>query len=126
VNLPLSLYGPLVEKGVAPQALVVELGWSFAGKPSKAYVGWTGLASRLPNLAAARQQADTLEIDAQFARELGLRDGQQVWSLPLCLQYLSVLPADQRQFEAFRSSSPNIEHRAAQRRRLGGNGKRRR
>jgi hypothetical protein len=126
VNLPLSLYGPLVEKGVAPQALVVELGWSFAGTPSKAYVGWTGLASRLPNLAAARQQADTLEIDAQFARELGLRDGQQVWTLPLRLPCLSVLPADQRQFEAFRSSSPHFEHRATQRRRLGGNGKRRR
>ncbi|EJD40467.1 AAA-domain-containing protein [Auricularia subglabra TFB-10046 SS5] len=82
VNLPLSLYGPLVEHRVRPQGVAVHLSAKVNGKTVSAHVGWTGLASasslaqwqnRLSSAASSSRDAsfETLEIDPQFATSLG-------------------------------------------------------
>ena len=88
VNLPLSLYGPLAEKSIAPQSLVVSLTWTNPqdGSKARAHVGWSGMPARLASIGAASTQhhrqtpasLENVEIDPQFAQELGLKEGQQV------------------------------------------------
>ncbi|TBU28822.1 AAA-domain-containing protein [Dichomitus squalens] len=93
VNLPISLYGPLVERGIRPQGLAVHLKLvssnktSFnskdAAKKPEAYVGWTGLASS-SSLAhfnsgnAGERGLETVEIDPQYAEGLGFASGDVV------------------------------------------------
>jgi hypothetical protein len=98
VNLPLSLYGPLIDREVVrdrllrrrspslidvigsaqlPQGLVVELSWKNArtSKPEHAFVGWTGLLAQSTWQDKAQ---NTIEIDPQTAKDLGLKEGVQV------------------------------------------------
>ncbi|KAI1787498.1 AAA-domain-containing protein [Ganoderma leucocontextum] len=93
VNLPISLYGPLVERGVRPQGLAVHLTLvSSSRKPSnskdakqkpESYVGWTGMASA-SSLAhfnsgdAAERGLETVEMDPQYAEGLGFALGDVV------------------------------------------------
>ncbi|KAL1943757.1 hypothetical protein VTO73DRAFT_4202 [Trametes versicolor] len=89
VNLPISLYGPLVERGIRPQSLAVHLTLvSGSGAPKSAlkrevYVGWTGMASA-SSLAhfnsgeAGDRGLETVEIDPQYAEGLGLALGDVV------------------------------------------------
>ncbi|KAI0695674.1 AAA-domain-containing protein [Cerioporus squamosus] len=89
VNLPISLYGPLVERGVRPQGLAVHLTLvsgsksQDAAKKPEAYVGWTGMASA-SSLAhfnsgnAADRGLETVEIDPQYAEGLGFAMGDVV------------------------------------------------
>ncbi|KAI0919744.1 hypothetical protein AcV5_001721 [Taiwanofungus camphoratus] len=90
VNLPISLYGPLLERGIRPQSLAVHLTLvsttrkSASGNDSQrpeAYVGWTGMASAssLAYFNSARTDdkgLETVEIDPQFSEGLcfGLGD----------------------------------------------------
>ncbi|KJA20005.1 hypothetical protein HYPSUDRAFT_204070 [Hypholoma sublateritium FD-334 SS-4] len=89
VNLPISIYGPLVERSVRPQHLAVHL--ALVPNPaSKAkaerlevYVGWTGMAaaSSLAHFNAAQSGDggfETIEIDPQYAQGLGLNQGDLV------------------------------------------------
>ncbi|KAF7321379.1 putative peroxisomal biogenesis AAA ATPase pex1 [Mycena kentingensis (nom. inval.)] len=82
VNLPLSLYGPLVERSVRPQHLAVHLTLLNPQK-SEVYVGWTGMASA-SSLAqfnasdAADRALETVEIDPQYALSLGLKQNDLV------------------------------------------------
>ncbi|KAF9482195.1 AAA-domain-containing protein [Pholiota conissans] len=89
VNLPISIYGPLVERSVRPQHLAVHLllvpnpGLKSTSERVEAYVGWTGMASA-SSLAHfnAGQASDggfeTIEIDPQYAQGLGLSQGDLV------------------------------------------------
>lgn len=99
VNLPLSLYGQLVSRSVTPQSLVVCLSYggdkgngnkssSSASVKSKdgknaegrrAYVGWSGMPSRLVGgVAAIGKGQEAIEIDPICAKELGLVEGVEV------------------------------------------------
>ncbi|ORY80196.1 P-loop containing nucleoside triphosphate hydrolase protein [Leucosporidium creatinivorum] len=94
INLPLSIHGPLVERGVAPQSLVVELSFTSpssssssskkAAATSKVYVGWTGMPSSVASVAqqvrGGAPTGDRVEMDPQFAAMLGLglAEGTQV------------------------------------------------
>ncbi|KLO10316.1 AAA-domain-containing protein [Schizopora paradoxa] len=83
VNLPISVYGPLIERHVRPQSLAVHLSSNPPnGQKIEAYVGWTGMAA---SSSLARFQGgsnenalETLEIDPQFAGSLGLHLGDVV------------------------------------------------
>ncbi|KAL5524266.1 PEX1 [Sanghuangporus sanghuang] len=107
VNLPISVYGPLVEHHVRPQNLAVHL--LVVSSPSSdtvsnlngtdasekrrergkkgVYVGWTGMASS-SSLARFKgsgtgpgergEVLETIEIDPQFASGVGLRLGDVV------------------------------------------------
>ncbi|KAH8103921.1 AAA-domain-containing protein [Cristinia sonorae] len=93
VNLPISIYGPLLERGVRPQGLAVHLVLvsqgqekSHSNSPSskcEAYVGWTGMASA-SSLAqfnsgnVGEKGLETIEIDPQFAEGLGFSQGSVV------------------------------------------------
>ncbi|KAF8895717.1 P-loop containing nucleoside triphosphate hydrolase protein [Gymnopilus junonius] len=83
VNLPISIYGPLVERSIRPQQLAVHL--TLLPEDSKkskderveAYVGWTGMASAssLAQFNAGQngeRGLETIEIDPQYAQSLGL------------------------------------------------------
>ncbi|KAH9939712.1 AAA-domain-containing protein [Epithele typhae] len=94
VNLPISLYGPLVERLVRPQGLAVHLTRVAQAGPSasikdvaskvEAYVGWTGMASAssLAHFNASGDPSDkgmeTIEIDPQYAQGLGFALGDVV------------------------------------------------
>ncbi|KIY63560.1 AAA-domain-containing protein [Cylindrobasidium torrendii FP15055 ss-10] len=84
VNLPISIYGPLLERGVRPQGLAVHLSLvPPPGRPKKeAYVGWTGMASASSlasfNAGDAGESAGTVEIDPQYAMGLGFVQGDMV------------------------------------------------
>ncbi|GAA5931842.1 hypothetical protein JCM1841_000827 [Sporobolomyces salmonicolor] len=86
VNLPLSIHGPLVQRGVAPQTTAVKLSYksSPSSSPTTFFTGWTGLpASVAPVSAHARGAAaaqDRVEMDPQFAAMLniGLTEGMTV------------------------------------------------
>lgn len=98
VNLPLSLYGQLVSRSVTPQSLVVCLSYGNGGNKSsknnsehgnhnkdtkkdgrRAYVGWTGMPSRLVGGAAAIGKGqEIIEIDPVCAKELGILEGEEV------------------------------------------------
>ncbi|KAH9895808.1 AAA-domain-containing protein [Cubamyces lactineus] len=90
VNLPISLYGPLVERGIRPQGLAVHLtlvsgakGNLKDGQKREAYVGWTGMASA-SSLAhfnsgdSGDRGLETVEIDPQYAEGLGFALGDVV------------------------------------------------
>ncbi|ETW75050.1 AAA family ATPase, CDC48 subfamily [Heterobasidion irregulare TC 32-1] len=79
VNLPISIYGPLLERNIASP--------SFSLRPSAvnrvdAYVGWTGMlsASSLAHFNAVdrTENLETVEIDPQYAQGLGLSQGDIV------------------------------------------------
>ncbi|KDE09691.1 hypothetical protein MVLG_00095 [Microbotryum lychnidis-dioicae p1A1 Lamole] len=106
VNLPLSITGPLTERGIAPQSLVVELSFHSQTKPpskktggssndtSKAYVGWTGLPSSVASVAQhARSNGgalgDKFEVDPQFAVMLGLGMSE---GMPVTIELMRDLP----------------------------------
>ncbi|PPQ98400.1 hypothetical protein CVT24_004079 [Panaeolus cyanescens] len=90
VNLPISIYGPLVERSVRPQHLAIHL--TLIGSGSKTpkndnlevYVGWTGMASAssLAHFNAGQSQEEggfeTIEMDPQYAQGLGLAQGDIV------------------------------------------------
>ncbi|KAI0796078.1 AAA-domain-containing protein [Abortiporus biennis] len=90
VNLPISLYGPLLERGVRPQGLAVLLtlvnqsnGKANGSNKKEAYVGWTGMASAssLAHFQAGNAEdkgLETVEIDPQFASGLGFTEGDIV------------------------------------------------
>lgn len=80
VNLPLTLYSQLSEKGIPPQNLVVELSWQ-ASEKQKLSLGWTGMPARIIGLRSARVQGtfiENIELDAQFAKQVHLTEGQQI------------------------------------------------
>ncbi|KZO93941.1 AAA-domain-containing protein [Calocera viscosa TUFC12733] len=87
VNLPISMYGPLVEHRVRPQSLAVHLTPIIpSGTARKSvYVGWTGMASS-SSLAQWQSRAggaevgplETVEIEPSFATSLDLREGAVV------------------------------------------------
>ncbi|BGP12537.1 hypothetical protein JCM10213_007619 [Rhodosporidiobolus nylandii] len=88
-NLPLSLHAPLVQRGVAPQSIAVQLtvkpGQGAPGPVAPVVLGWTGLPSAAvaPSLHGGRgqpQSEDRVEVDPQFAQMLGagLKEGMQV------------------------------------------------
>ncbi|SCZ90288.1 BZ3500_MvSof-1268-A1-R1_Chr1-3g01895 [Microbotryum saponariae] len=106
VNLPLSITGPLTERGIAPQSLVIELSFPSQTNPpskktggssngtSKAYVGWTGLPSSVASVAQhARSNGGTLgdkvEVDPQFAVMLGLGMSE---GMPVTIELMRDLP----------------------------------
>lgn len=85
VNLPISIYGPLVERDIRPQHLAVHL--TLVGdknnQPLDAYFGWTGMASAssLAHMNASQlgeRSFETLEMDPQYAQALGLSQGDLV------------------------------------------------
>ncbi|KAL1710677.1 P-loop containing nucleoside triphosphate hydrolase protein [Schizophyllum commune] len=88
VNLPLSIYGPLLQKSVRPQSLAVHLtlveeeGSKNNNGKVEAFVGWTGMASASSlahfNAGSSSSSFETIEIDPQFAQDLGLRQGSLV------------------------------------------------
>ncbi|PVF92751.1 AAA-domain-containing protein [Serendipita vermifera] len=80
VNLPLSVYGPLVAAGVRPQSVAVHLSNAKKGDQSRvAYLGWTGLASASSSARWTSKQSDdgidTIEIDPQLCTSLGFSEG---------------------------------------------------
>ncbi|GAA6006638.1 hypothetical protein JCM10207_005001 [Rhodosporidiobolus poonsookiae] len=85
-NLPLSLHGPLVQRGVAPQSIAVHLSFrtSTSSQPTSIYLGWTGLPASVPPVSlqgrGAAQPPDRVEMDPQFAQMLnvGLTEGTTV------------------------------------------------
>ncbi|KAG8831700.1 Peroxisome biosynthesis protein pex1 [Serendipita sp. 399] len=83
VNLPLSVYGPLVSAGVRPQAVGIHISNGKKGSELKvAYLGWTGLASASSAARwtsnSAGSELDTLEIDPQLASSLNFSEGEIV------------------------------------------------
>ncbi|CAG7848727.1 SubName: Full=Probable PEX1-peroxisomal assembly protein-peroxin {ECO:0000313/EMBL:CCA69948.1} [Serendipita indica DSM 11827] len=80
VNLPLSVYGPLVSTGVRPQAVSVHLSNLVKGSGHKsAYLGWTGLASASSTARwgskGGDESLDTVEVDPQLCASLGFNEG---------------------------------------------------
>ncbi|KIJ64352.1 hypothetical protein HYDPIDRAFT_90732 [Hydnomerulius pinastri MD-312] len=84
VNLPISIYGPLLERSIRPQTLAVHLkSDSQNASKAEAYVGWTGMASASSlahfNSADGREKGfETIEIDPQYAQGLGFAEGDLV------------------------------------------------
>ncbi|KAG6920030.1 hypothetical protein DXG01_010098 [Tephrocybe rancida] len=87
VNLPISIYGPLLERNVRPQHLAIHLKLvSTPQNPNvnvEAYVGWTGMASassltHFSSPHTPEKALETIEIDPQFAQGLGLSQGDLV------------------------------------------------
>ncbi|KAG6889103.1 hypothetical protein C0995_003672 [Termitomyces sp. Mi166 len=91
VNLPISIYGPLLERNIVrvlrPQHLAIHLKLvSTPQKPNgnvEAYVGWTGMASassltHFSSTQNAEKALETVEIDPQYAQGLGLSQGDLV------------------------------------------------
>ncbi|KAG6879138.1 hypothetical protein C0992_004955 [Termitomyces sp. T32_za158] len=87
VNLPISIYGPLLERNIRPQHLAIHLKLvSSAQKQSgnvEAYVGWTGMASasslnHFSSTQNSEKALETVEIDPQYAQGLGLSQGDLV------------------------------------------------
>ncbi|TFK44456.1 P-loop containing nucleoside triphosphate hydrolase protein [Crucibulum laeve] len=88
VNLPISIYGPLLERSVRPQGLAIHLILVPAEgqRPNdkvEAYVGWTGMASasslaQFNSAHSGESGLETVEIDPQYAQGLGLTQGDIV------------------------------------------------
>ncbi|KAH7922507.1 AAA-domain-containing protein [Leucogyrophana mollusca] len=76
VNLPISIYGPLLERSIRPQSLAVHLRLNAS---IEAYVGWTGMASAssLAHFNSSNTE-ETVEIDPQYAQGLGFNQGDLV------------------------------------------------
>ncbi|KAF7298025.1 putative peroxisomal biogenesis AAA ATPase pex1 [Mycena chlorophos] len=82
VNLPISLYGPLVERSIRPQHLAVHLTFVNADK-TEVFVGWTGMASasslaQFNSSDSSDRGLETVEIDPQYAASLGLKQNDLV------------------------------------------------
>ncbi|KAF7315231.1 putative peroxisomal biogenesis AAA ATPase pex1 [Mycena indigotica] len=79
VNLPISLYGPLVERSIRPQHLAVHLTLENAAR-TEVFVGWTGMASAssLAQFNSSDPGLETVEIDPQYASSLGLKQNDTV------------------------------------------------
>ncbi|CAG8444884.1 8505_t:CDS:10 [Ambispora leptoticha] len=82
INLPLELCNFFHNQDQPPQNVVLELIWTDIVEKiqRKAYVGWTGSASK-----QSIRQPNSIEIDPQFANALKLAEGQQVF-INLCDQ----------------------------------------
>ncbi|KAJ3813169.1 P-loop containing nucleoside triphosphate hydrolase protein [Lentinula aff. lateritia] len=87
VNLPISIYGPLLERNIRPQNLAVHLTLvplnSTAAIGKEAYVGWTGMASASSlaqfNVSEPTEKGlETIEIDPQYSQSLGFAQGDIV------------------------------------------------
>ncbi|TAQ87294.1 hypothetical protein B7494_g4399 [Chlorociboria aeruginascens] len=103
VNLPASLYSLLLNLNTPQQNVIVELNYRASQAPGSSqtiaplqrsiFVGWTGFQSKRKlapiisrdgisgtrgNPAGRDQDVPVVEIDAIFARTLGLSDGQKV------------------------------------------------
>ncbi|KAF8995495.1 P-loop containing nucleoside triphosphate hydrolase protein [Cyathus striatus] len=88
VNLPISIYGPLLERGIRPQGLAVHLilvrpDVKQPDRTVEAYVGWTGMASAssLAQFSASHTSEgifETIDIDPQYAQGLGLSENDIV------------------------------------------------
>nr|GAT57894.1 likely peroxisomal biogenesis AAA ATPase pex1 [Mycena chlorophos] len=81
VNLPISLYGPLVERSIRPQHLAVHL--TFVTDKTEVFVGWTGMASasslaQFNSSDSSDRGLETVEIDPQYAASLGLKQNDLV------------------------------------------------
>ncbi|KAF8893894.1 P-loop containing nucleoside triphosphate hydrolase protein [Infundibulicybe gibba] len=76
VNLPISIYGPLLERSIRPQSLAVHLTrvQSSSNAAVQVYVGWTGMAST----SLLEKTFETIDIDPQYAQGLGLVQGDIV------------------------------------------------
>ncbi|GAA5923458.1 AAA family ATPase peroxin 1 [Sporobolomyces koalae] len=73
VNLPLSITGPLSQRGVAPQSIAVQLSFRSASTGTQTVVaGWTGLPASIDSVSSrvsrGTTSTDRLEIDPQFAQ----------------------------------------------------------
>ncbi|KAG7090976.1 hypothetical protein E1B28_010043 [Marasmius oreades] len=86
VHLPISIYGPLLERSIRPQTLAVHLA-SIPSDPKSqkhdAFVGWTGMAAtsslaQFNSLDSGEKGLETIEIDPQFAMGLGFSQGDVV------------------------------------------------
>jgi len=127
VSLPLALHNSLLGSGVAPQSVAVALGWEDAdersntgrkGKerarePQRVTVGWTGLPASASSAAAGVAGVGSLEIDPQFAREIGLPEGQTVQlqllnSLPNCTT-VNVSPVSADDWELLEANAEFVE-----------------
>ncbi|KAJ4483721.1 P-loop containing nucleoside triphosphate hydrolase protein [Lentinula aciculospora] len=89
VNLPISIYGPLLERNIRPQSLAVHLTLvpsntaAAAAARKEAYVGWTGLASASSlaqfNVSEPTEKGlETVEIDPQYSQSLEFAQGDIV------------------------------------------------
>ncbi|KAF8273433.1 AAA-domain-containing protein [Lactarius quietus] len=94
VNLPVSLFGPLLERNIAspslsssrPQHVAVLLSATSPSQPDgkklQAYVGWTGMVSASSlahfNSNSPDSPLETVEIDPQYAEGLGFHKGDVV------------------------------------------------
>lgn len=87
VNLPVSLFGPLLERNIRPQQVAVLLTATapspeLDGRNPSAYVGWTGMVSASSlahfNSASSDNSLETVEIDPQYAEGLGFKKGDVV------------------------------------------------
>ncbi|KAF9495315.1 AAA-domain-containing protein [Pleurotus eryngii] len=89
VNLPISIYGPLLERNIRPQGLAVHLSLVAESRSSRAnvkieaYVGWTGMASASSlaqfNASGPNEKGfETVEIDPQYAQGIGFTQGDLV------------------------------------------------
>ncbi|KAF8553261.1 AAA-domain-containing protein [Imleria badia] len=82
VNLPISIYGPLLERSIRPQTLAIHLKRDTQTSKVEAYVGWTGMASSSSlahfNADAREGALETIEIDPQYAQGLGFTEGDIV------------------------------------------------
>ncbi|KAI9457841.1 P-loop containing nucleoside triphosphate hydrolase protein [Boletus coccyginus] len=82
VNLPISIYGPLLERSIRPQTLAIHLRRDSQASKVEAYVGWTGMASSSSlarfNADARENAFETIEIDPQYAHGLGFAEGDIV------------------------------------------------
>ncbi|KAK4500258.1 hypothetical protein PRZ48_008447 [Zasmidium cellare] len=83
LNLPPTLASALVNANTIAQNVVVELQWrgqeQQRGKPSttqSAFLGWTGMQSQ--SKRKERGDVQVVEVDATFARLLGLGEGVKV------------------------------------------------
>ncbi|KAI9441226.1 AAA-domain-containing protein [Lactarius indigo] len=86
VNLPVSLFGPLLERNIRPQHVAILLTATspslLDGKKLQAYVGWTGMVSASSlahfNSSSPDSSLETVEIDPQYAEGLGFHKGDMV------------------------------------------------
>ncbi|KAH7876793.1 P-loop containing nucleoside triphosphate hydrolase protein [Lentinula edodes] len=86
VNLPISIYGPLLERNIRPQNLAVHLTLvppNSTAIRKEAYVGWTGMASASSlaqfNVSEPTEKGlETIEIDPQYSQSLGFAQGDIV------------------------------------------------
>ncbi|KAG8905544.1 Peroxisome biosynthesis protein pex1 [Tulasnella sp. 403] len=127
-NLPISIYGPLVENQVRPQALAVHLTLQpkpdskERSKPPTAYVGWTGMAAASslalwnnPNNAhGSDAHLETIEIDPQYAQCLGFLENDVVeigllHDLPAA-QSVSTEPLSADDWEILELHAEYVEH----------------